>query len=304
MAAQNTTPAKSTRKPKGKAAPVKPENVEIVSDTPTTAQGDGEFDPSIVALLKDIESVNDGPSDTGQQEPTDEEIAIAIAAAGAVDLSLDNAAQTAAPEIHEQPENPKGKGKGKGKKTEKAAGDTEPPADKPKRVFYGNDKVRRLNDKLGNSVGEFVVLTLDDAGLDEDALKAKVTETFALIKDMNSKKANRATNLIEFIAGKRGSINPVLKRVLTLLSKNGMITMGVQGNVLTDLVNNPAPGERGYTIAAARAMAGNTVSMFEDLKLIVPSATTRHAFVSNPDSLLLLKANQLLGLQLGVAPSA
>jgi hypothetical protein len=164
-------------------------------------------------------------------------------------------------------------------------------------VSYGttaDGKVRRLKDKLGDSAAEYTVLTLDDAGLDEEALKLKVEETFALIAKMNKKEANRAAMFIEFVAGKKAQMNNVLKRVLTVLSNDGYLATGLQGNVMQDLLAVP------YTTGAARAMGGNTIGMYEDLAVI--KADGKGRFIANPDSLLLMKANQLLGLQYKAAP--
>lgn len=165
------------------------------------------------------------------------------------------------------------------------------------RVSYGttaDGKVRRLKDKLGDSAAEYTVLTLDDAGLDEQALAAKVDETFGLIAKMNKKEANRAAMFIEFVAGKKSQMNNVLKRVLQVLAADGYLTTGMQGNVMVDLLSVP------YSAGAARAMGGNTIGMYEDLAVL--KADGKGRFIANPDSLLLMKANQLLGLEYKAPP--
>ena len=167
----------------------------------------------------------------------------------------------------------------------------------PPRVSYGttaDGKVRRLKEKLGDSASEYTVLTLEDAGLDDAALKLKVDETFAVIAKMNKKEAARAAMFIEFVAGKKSQMNNVLKRVLQVLAADGYLATGTQGNVMVDLMSVP------YSLGAARAMGGNTVGMYEDLAVI--KADGKGRFVGNPDSLLLMKANQLLGLEFKDAP--
>lgn len=156
------------------------------------------------------------------------------------------------------------------------------------RVYWGKNKVGRIQARLGESAGEYTVLTLADAGLDEAALKLKVQETYDIIAKMNSKKANRAAMFIEFVAGKKASLNNVISRTLSVLAADGFISTGMQGNSMVNLLAVP------YTVAAARAMGGNTISMLEDLAVLAPDGKGR--FVGNPESLLLMKANSMLGL--------
>jgi hypothetical protein len=176
--------------------------------------------------------------------------------------------------------------KGKGKKAH-----AEPKA-KVERKFYSN-KADRLVDRIGTErLGEFTVLTAADAGITDEDVKAAMEATMAIIKGMSGKKQNRASFLIEFVANKRAKLNPVLDRVLRVLARDGHITTSNEGNMLQDLVKGA-----GYTGAAARAMGGNTVAMFADLKLLV--ADGKGKFVGNPESLLLTKVNAMLGLTPG-----
>ena len=68
---------------------------------------------------------------------------------------------------------------------------------------HWTDKVERLKDRMGESMGEYSVLTLDDAGVDPEALKSRMEETLAIIKGMNKKEQARAGFLIEFVSGQR-----------------------------------------------------------------------------------------------------
>ena len=153
------------------------------------------------------------------------------------------------------------------------------------------DKVERLKDRMGASLSEYAVLTTEDA-LDDAAVSAAMTKTLEIIHAMNSKEKNRAGNFMEFIAGKRAKLNNVLDRVLKTLDRDGFLTTGNEGNVFKDLIARP------YSPASARAMGGNTVSMFADLKVIVADGKGR--FIANPDSLLLMKAQSMLA----AAPAA
>lgn len=150
-----------------------------------------------------------------------------------------------------------------------------------------SDKVERLKDRMGASLGEYMVLTAADAMVeDEAALQATMDATLQIIRDMNSKEKNRASGFIEFLSGKKAKLNNVLERVLSVLERDGYVQTGNEGNVFKDLLSRP------YSPASARAMGGNTISMFADLKVILAEGKGR--FVANPDSLLLAKAKSML----------
>jgi hypothetical protein len=166
--------------------------------------------------------------------------------------------------------------------------------DKPKkervaRVSYAN-KADRIAARLGDKLAEYTVLTVNDAAgaIDDAALAAKMTETMTLIRGMSQKKQNRAGFLMEFVSGKTAKLTEVMSRTLNVLHKDGVLTTGKEGNLLANLLARP------YSAAAARAMGTNTVSVLEDLKLIV--ADGKGTYRANPDSLLLAKANALLGI--------
>lgn len=169
-------------------------------------------------------------------------------------------------------------------------------ADKPKRAAtprkHYSDKVERLKDRVGDALSEYTVLTTADALVDEGELGAVMERTLEIIRAMNVKEKARASNFIEFLSGKKVKLNEVLERVLRLLDREGFLTTGNTGNVIKDLIARP------YSIASARAMGGNTVGMYADLKVIIPDGKGR--FVANPDSLLLAKARSLLA----IAPAA
>jgi hypothetical protein len=153
------------------------------------------------------------------------------------------------------------------------------------RIHY-SDKVERLQARMGEQLGEYSVLTTADALVDEAQLAVVVDRTLEIMRAMNSKEKNRASNFIEWLSGKKAKLNNVLERVLTVLARDGFVTTGNEGNVFKDLLARP------YSPASARAMGGNTVGMFTDLKVIMADGKGR--FVANPDSLLLMKAQSML----------
>lgn len=191
---------------------------------------------------------------------------------------------------------PKVEVKGKKKKAEKVAKTPktpkEPKAPKAEKTpaaprKHYSDKVERLTDRMGDKLGEYTVLTGADADVEDDAALAAVTaSTMNIIRAMNSKEQNRATGFLEFLSGRKSSLNKVLGRVLTVLERDGAISTGVEGNVIKDLLSAP------YSLASARAMSGNTIGMFADLKVITSDGKGK--FIANTDSLLLMKAKSLM----------
>lgn len=162
---------------------------------------------------------------------------------------------------------------------------------KAARVFYGKNKVARLRATLGDKLGDYMVLTLDDAALEGEALKAKQDETLAVIDAMGIKVKNRATNLLEFAAGKSIRINNVIATALQVLARDGQLTTGDRGNLFTTLLAKP------YAPSAARAMGNNTLNMLRQLKLT--DFGLKGVYVANPESLLLAFVAEKLSLSFG-----
>lgn len=151
------------------------------------------------------------------------------------------------------------------------------------RVRY-TDKVERLKARVGDKLGEYSVLTTADVPMDDAALGEVMERTMDIIRAMNKKVGNRGVNFIEWLSGKKASLNSVIERTLKLLQADGHLETGEQGNVMKNLLARP------YSLASARAMGGNTIAMLVQLKLIVPMEGAKGKFVANPDSLLLASA--------------
>ncbi|MPS48503.1 hypothetical protein [Methylobacillus sp.] len=191
------------------------------------------------------------------------------------------------------------KGKGKNAQPEGAAAATEPAANaveaaspaeetKPKkepvrRKHYSN-KAERVSDKLGDKLGEYTVLELDDAALTGAALTAKQQETLTIIKTAGKKVQNRMAFILEFIAGKSGSLNSVIVKTLSILAQDKEITKGVEGNLHKALLAHP------YSQSAAKAMGGNTLLALKLLKVIIEQDKK---YVANPKSLILMKLQSM-----------
>lgn len=156
---------------------------------------------------------------------------------------------------------------------------TTPVATPTPRVFFGRNKIGRLEHRLGADLGKFLILDAADVELDDAALVGKHDETKALIKGLGVKVQQRATNLIEFLSGKSQRLNPVIETALRILSKDGKIESGDKGNLHQKLLAKP------YAATAARAMGNNTINMLKSLRIITESG--KQCFVPNEGSALL-----------------
>jgi hypothetical protein len=275
-AAKSTKNVKSTQRPMAVSVELSSEDAAIAS---LLAELSGEpADEITLATETDVEIL-----DVRAGEITAADVAAAIASAEATDEMI----AAAAPNLAD--------GTVSGEESDVVVEAAAAPAEeKPKkertpRVHYSN-KADRIAARLGDKLSEYTVLTVQDVegALDDDALALKMAETMTLIRGMSQKKQNRAGFLMEFVSGKASKLNEVMSRTLSVLHKDGVLTTGKDGNLLTNLLARP------YSPAAARAMGGNTVAVFEDLKLIV--ADGKGSYRANPESLLLAKANALLGL--------
>jgi hypothetical protein len=172
-----------------------------------------------------------------------------------------------------------------------AAAPKAPKVPKNPRVHYEN-KTDRIKQRLGEKLGDYLVLELSDAELEGDALKAKQDETLAVIDAMSVKVKNRASLLMDFLSGKAAKPNEIMKRALDCLAADGKLGTGDKGNLHLNLLTKP------YSAAAARSMGRNTLTVMERTKMIVLSA--KGEYLPNPESLFLVMANQKLGLTAAV----
>lgn len=156
------------------------------------------------------------------------------------------------------------------------------PKEKKERLHF-SDKVERIKHRLGDKLGDFLVLEMNDALLEGDALAQKQDETMAILKGMNVKEKNRASLLLDYAAGKSGKLNEVMHRAINVLNADGKLTTGDNGNLHKNLLARP------YSAGAARSMGRNTINVFADLKIV--KMVGKGEFVVNPDSLLLATIN-------------
>lgn len=298
MAQNLTKTTRSTRARKNAAKPVQDDAVQLFA-VETIAD---EFTELMAALgeAPDVITVQPTPASADSDEvlldsalaELDASVAAAEAVEDAAELSLEAleavVVRAEATELMMATATPEGVTEGlegAAPTGGPVAGATEKKERAPRK--YYSDKVERLKARVGEKLVEYSVLTTADVVADEEALKQVMEQTLEIIRKMNSKEKNRASNLIEFLSGKRSKLNEVLERVLRVLERDGYVQTGNEGNVMKDLLARP------YSPASARAMGGNTIGMYADLKLIVPVGKGR--FEPNPDSLLLQKARTMLG---------
>lgn len=162
-----------------------------------------------------------------------------------------------------------------------------PTAPVEKRVFFGRNKMGRLEHKLGANIGNVFILSTDDAELEGDALNAKVLENKAAFQKLAQKVQNRATNVIEFIGGKASRLNVVTESIVRLLAKDRKLTTGDKGNIFGKLGASYSPG-------AARATGNSTLGMLRALNIV--SESGKGVFEPCEKSTFLALISERLGL--------
>jgi hypothetical protein len=158
-----------------------------------------------------------------------------------------------------------------------------------KRIFFGKNKLGRLQHKLGDNLGKFFILDTEDAELEGEALEAKIAENKEAFKKLAVKIQYLATGLIEFTSGRTGRLNPMMTAVLRLLAKERVLVSGDKGNVHQRLISVP------YSVATARAQGNGAITTLRALGVIVPG-TAKQEWVPNERSVFLARISDKLGL--------
>lgn len=272
MAKSNSSSVNATAKPAARKRTVKPEAPALVlNHTEIIESGDAGQD-ALSALINELDASGDLVLEKAPAAAVPDDV-IELAVAGAE--STETMMASATPEGVIDGATPTGSA---------SDIDTSKKIAMPRKRY--TDKGERLKDKLGTGLGDYTVLTLADAGVSDEELQAKMDETLTIIKGLNKKAQNWAVKFIEYLAGKKSSMSEVTSRTLTVLSRDGFITTGNEGNMLKDLVAKP------YSMGAARAMGGNNLAALLGLKVVVEDGKGR--FIANPDSLLLAKAKSMM----------
>jgi hypothetical protein len=158
--------------------------------------------------------------------------------------------------------------------------------EKKKRVLF-NKQSERILHNLGDKTGDFMLLELKDAELTGDKLKERNKEVLALIDAIPAKKVGeKALQLFKWMHN-GGDMNEVMRRAFTLLAKDSQLESGDKGNLQTDLLKKP------YSVGTARSQSNQMFMLMPALKITIKE---KGRMVANPDSLILMKVNSILGL--------
>lgn len=167
------------------------------------------------------------------------------------------------------------------------------------RTTYANSKTSDvLKSRLNGNVQDDLVLEVADADLTPEQLKAKQQELLDILnvrphqsKDSSTQKkvAEKVVMLFGYLKN-GGKLNEVLSRTFRVLVKDGYVQMGKQGNLFADLLNKP------YSVGTANAQGGQMMQMLPLLKIALPDASNKGRLVANPDSVILMRMVQVLGL--------
>jgi hypothetical protein len=174
--------------------------------------------------------------------------------------------------------------KGSGRKKKETA--PKEPAEKKAKIFFSKQS-DRIAHRLGDKLGEFMLLEIGDAELSGEDLQARNKEVLSLIDGTAKKVGEKAAMLFKWMQ-QGGELNEVMKRAFTLMAKEGFLTSGDKGNLQENLLAKP------YSLGTARSQSNQIFCLFRALK--VANMDGKGKMVPNPNSLVLMKANATLGL--------
>lgn len=171
-------------------------------------------------------------------------------------------------------------------KKAKVAKEPKEPKERKERVYFSK-KSDRIKHRLGEKVGELLILEASDVMLDPETLQARQTQILESIdKQLAKKVGEKAAQLLDWY-NKGGKLNEIMKRAFTVLAKEGELTSGDKGNLQQDLLAKP------YSLGTARSQANQIFMLFPFLKITVKE---KGRMIANPDSVMLAKAKAELGL--------
>ena len=179
---------------------------------------------------------------------------------------------------------PEGKKAGKktaAKKTESAQAST-PKLPKASRLTYvTSSKSAVLSAKLGEKAADYLVLEVGDISLGATEMQAKMNEVLGAIDACPQKKVQEKAVMLFGWMAKGGALNEVMARAFKVLLRDGKITTGEKGNLMTELLAKP------YSVGTARAQSGQILSLFPMLKV---TDRSKGVLTANEQSLVLMKA--------------
>lgn len=237
------------------------------------------IDELLAKLEDDVIDETVGEEDTALASEAEIEAAVAIAVKEEAKIAA-YAEQPAGSDTIEVAETEK-----PAKKTKVAKAPKEP-KEKKERIYFSK-KSDRIKHKLGDKVGDFLVLEMSDATLDADALKARQEEILSDIDTKLAKKVGeKAAQLLDWYS-KGGKLNEIMRRAFTVLVTEGELTSGDKGNLQQDLLAKP------YSLGTARSQANQVFMLFPFFKITVKE---KGRMIMNPDSVMLAKARAQLSI--------
>lgn len=146
-----------------------------------------------------------------------------------------------------------------------AQGEPEKEEKKPaeKRVYWGANKLGRLQHKLSGDLSKFFIFNTEHAELGEDEMIKIAAENKVKFKTLAKKVQGRASAVIELVSGRSSRVNPVMQALMRLLAKDQKLTTGDKGNIFVCLSNS-------YTPDTARAMGNSTLGALRALEIVKP----------------------------------
>lgn len=156
----------------------------------------------------------------------------------------------------------------------------------PRNAFAASSE--RIAFKLGDRMKEFLVLDIADAALsDAELVKKQKALLLHIDTKLAMKVAEKATMLLGYLAN-GGKMNEVMKRAFVVLLKDGQLTSGDKGNLVTNLLAKP------YSIGTARSQSNQIFSLFPLLGIC--NAKSGSSMTLNENSTIVAKMKQELGL--------
>jgi hypothetical protein len=178
----------------------------------------------------------------------------------------------------------------KERKERKGREKKEPAEPRPPRVTYVSSKPSEvLTARVGNSIGETLLLEDEDVALDPAQLEEKQQALLNLLNarphtsgDSGSTQKKVAEKIVQLFAWVKngGKLNEVMRRTFTVLLRDGYIQSGDKGNLHAELLAKP------YSVGTCRAQAGQMLQMLPLLK-ITHSGEEKGKLTLNPSSLII-----------------
>jgi hypothetical protein len=162
----------------------------------------------------------------------------------------------------------------------------EPAAPRP----HFSNTIDRIRYNHGGSFEDYLTLESVAGESEEEAVKAKA-EVLAICEAMSVKEKNRLSLLVDYVSGRKETLNAVIRMAVTTLHEDGKLETGDTGNLHLRLVGVP------YSPQSARSMGRNTISLMEKLRMVVK--TEKQTYAANPKSIYLAATLDRLGLGLG-----